>query len=295
MSIEFTCPECAERNTVGPEFAGRRGTCAFCGATVIVPQSSGVAQSVAPPQAAPRKSGTPWIVILAVACGVLVVCGGVLAALLLPAIQAAREAGRRAACMNNIKQINLALVNYQSLYRRFPPASDGTKGQPVSWRIAILPFIERDNLYKQYRQDEPWDSPHNLAIAKQMPREFLCPSDTGAGEGETSYVMITGENTIGGTPDSSGVTPRQITDGTSNTIMIVEVHGLKIPWTEPRDITVDELLQRVRSGGRIGHVATFNVGMADGSVRPLPNRIDAETLRRLAIINDGQPVKINDF
>ena len=76
----------------------------------------------------------------------------------------------------------------------------------------------------------------------------------------------------------------------SNTILVVEVHGLKIPWTEPRDITLDELLARLRSGGRIGHVAGFNVGMADGSVRTLPMQIDAEMLRRLATINDGLPV-----
>ncbi len=260
---------------------------------MIVPQSSGVAQSVAPPpQAAQRKSGTPWIVILAVACGVLVVCGGILTALLLPAVQAARETREKASCMNRVKQINLAFLNYESAYRHFPPASGGMKGQPMSWRVAILPFIEQDFLYKQYRQDEPWNSPNNLAIAKQMPREFLCPSDSEAGAGETSYVMITGENTIGGTPDSSGVSPRQITDGTSNTILIVEVHGLKIPWTEPRDITLDELLQRVRSGARIGHVTGFNVGMADGSVHFLSTTFDAETLRRLAIINDGQPVNI---
>jgi len=298
MAIEFSCPECGERNTVGPEFAGRRGACAFCGAAVIVPQSSGVARSVAPmPSAAPKKSGSPLIVILAVVCGVFLVCGGGLMALLLPAINAAREAGRRAQCSNNLKQISLALIQYEASERRFPPAaSKGTKGGPVvSWRVAILPYLDQGSLYNQYDQSQPWDSPKNRELVKNMPRVFRCPSDAESAEGETSYVMITGQNTIGGTSGSPGTRASQVTDGLSHTILVVEVHGLKIPWTQPHDITLDELTQQLRSGGHIVHAAGFNVGMADGAVHFLPAKIDAETLRRLAIINDGQPVNIYQF
>ena len=89
----------------------------------------------------------------------------------------------------------------------------------MSWRVAILPFMEYNSLYQQYRQNEPWDSPHNVALVKQMPIEFVSPSDGQAGEGETSYVMITGENTIGGMPASSGVRSSEITSGSSKTIL----------------------------------------------------------------------------
>lgn len=295
MAIEFTCPECRERNTVGPEFAGRHGTCAFCGAQVIVPQTSGMATAVAqPPTPVQKSSSTPWIVILAVACVVLLFCGGILAGLLLPAIQAAREAGRRASCLNKLHQIGLALMNYEATYRHLPPASGGAKGHPVSWRVAILPFMEYNSLYQQYRQNEPWDSPHNMALVKQMPKEFLCPSDSQAGEGETSYVMITGKNTIGGTPGSSGVSPSEIRNGASSTILVLEVHGLKIPWTEPRDITLDELVRRLKAGdGRIGHLTGFNVAFADGSVRNINTTIDVELLRGLAEINGQVPAIVD--
>jgi hypothetical protein len=296
MAIEFTCPECSEKNTVGPEFAGRRGTCAFCGAQVIVPQTSGMAQSVAPLQAPVKKSsGTPWIVVLAIVCVVLLMCGGVLAGLLLPAVNAAREAGRRASCMNKTKMLCLAIINYESKYGRLPPAVDTKSGQPVSWRVAILPFLDQEGIYRQYNQNEAWNSPGNMQFVKARPSEFVCPSDSEIADGETSYVMITGPNTTGGTPGSKGVAPMQIRNGASNTLLIVEVHGLKIPWTEPKDITLNELTQRLRSGGRIGHVSGFIVGMADGSVHILPYTIDAETLRRLAIVNNGQPVNINNF
>jgi type II secretory pathway pseudopilin PulG len=264
---------------------------------VVVPQASGDAQLVSQPgEGAPRKSGISWIVILAVAVVVLVLCSGVLMALLLPAVNAAREAGRRAACMNNLKQIGLALQNYASTFSRFPPAA-GTdmNGRPsMSWRVAILPFLEQNAMYRQYDPKQPWNSPQNLGFVKQMPREFRCPGDS-SDDGETSYVMVTGQNTIGGVPGSPGTSFGEITDGPARTLLVVEVHGLKIPWTEPRDITLDELLVQVRSGARIGHVASFNVALADGSVRNLPAKIDPEMLRRLATINDGLTVTIEQF
>jgi hypothetical protein len=108
--------------------------------------------------------------------------------------------------------------------------------------------------------------------------------------------MITGKDTIGGLPGSSGKSFFQLASGSSNTILVLEVHGLKIPWTEPRDITLDELAQRLKaSGGRIGHVTGFNAALADGSVHRIPAGIDPEVLRSLSTINGDKPVNIDDF
>jgi hypothetical protein len=199
--------------------------------------------------------------------------------------------------MNKLRQIGLAMENYHRTYGCFPPAATtDANGQPLmSWRVAILPFLDQDPLYRQYQLSQPWNSPKNLGFVKQMPLEFRCPSDGSPGDGETSYVMITGKNMVGGAPGPRGTSLAQITDGPNRTILVVEVHGLKIRWTEPRDITLEELNARLRSGGRIAHVASFNVGMADGSVRNLPAKIDPETLRRLATINDGLPVQVEQF
>ena len=172
MSIAFTCPQCREQNSVGPEFAGRRGTCAFCGATVIVPQTSGVAELVPEPaEYTTRKSGLPWILILAASCGVLLVGGSMLAFLLMPPFIAGpmragprARLGDRASCMNNLKQIDLALHSYVSTNGQFPPAAttDEKGGPPMSWRVAILPFMEQDALYRQYDPKQPWNSPKNM-------------------------------------------------------------------------------------------------------------------------------------
>ena len=176
MAIEFTCPECAEKNTVGPEFAGRRGTCAFCGAQVIVPQASGMAQAVATMLAAPglprqNRSGHaldyPSSPLSSPSC-----CSAAAywpGSCFLPSMPL-REAGRRASCLNKMHQLGLAMANYQSTYGHYPPAVGGTKGNPVSWRVALLPFMEYDYLYKQYHQDEPWNSPCNNSRHRQAKR-----------------------------------------------------------------------------------------------------------------------------
>jgi hypothetical protein len=96
---------------------------------------------------------------------------------LLPATQSAREAARRAQCTNNIKQIMLAMHNYHSANNSFPRDITDKDGKPLlSWRVAILPYIEQAELYNKFKLDEPWDSPHKKELLKEMPTSFNCPT-----------------------------------------------------------------------------------------------------------------------
>src|SRR5947209_5662222 len=142
----------------------------------------------------------------------------VLIALLLPAVQAAREAARRAQCVNNLKQIGLGLHNYLSANGSFPPAAiTDADGKPLlSWRVAILPFIEEPGFHREFKLDEPWDSPHNMALLSRMPRPYLCPSEP-PGSGTTTYQVIVGPGTL--FPDGKVTTLAEITDGTANTLL----------------------------------------------------------------------------
>src|SRR5208337_936304 len=105
----------------------------------------------------------------------------VLIALLLPAVQSAREAARRAQCVNNIKQIMLAMHNYISANNAFPRDITDKNGKPLlSWRVAILPYVEQGVLFDKFKLDEPWDSPHNQELLKYMPLVYQCPSRASA-------------------------------------------------------------------------------------------------------------------
>ena len=105
----------------------------------------------------------------------------------------------------------------------------------LSWRVAILPYIEPESLYKEFHLDEPWDSEHNKALIEKMPAVFRDPHEP-ENSTNASYFMPTGKGTIGG--KKGGVKSRNITDGAANTIMLVEAKR-DIPWTKPEDIEID--------------------------------------------------------
>jgi prepilin-type processing-associated H-X9-DG protein len=219
----------------------------------------------------------------------------ILFALLLPSVQGAREAARRSQCVNNLKQIGIAIHNYHDVYKCLPAAVlTDEDGEPMrSWRVAILPFIEQAPLYDQYDFSEPWDGPSNRMLQGVPLPAYRCPSDPGAMSAETNYVMIVGEGTLGGTPNET-VRFSDVTDGLSNTILAIEVSASGIHWMEPRDVTVEEAVAYITnptaSGDRHAHPGGVNVLLGDGSVRFLPESIDPQTLRSLMTRDDGQAI-----
>jgi len=106
--------------------------------------------------------------------------GPIAVALLLPAVQAARESARRMQGSNNLKQQLLAMHNFHDTHNGFPAAYSTNKdGKPLlSWRVHILPYIEQQPLYNEFKLDEPWDSEHNKKLIAKMPQVFRSPNST---------------------------------------------------------------------------------------------------------------------
>ena len=102
----------------------------------------------------------------------------ILISLLLPARGTVRESARQSLCSGNCKQITMAINMYLEEHGTYPPAYIADKnGKPMhSWRVLILPYLEQQHLYDQYRLEEPWNSPHNLNIAQNLMPSFLCPN-----------------------------------------------------------------------------------------------------------------------
>jgi prepilin-type processing-associated H-X9-DG protein len=294
VPIHFTCPQCGSSTEVADQYAGQSGPCAKCGRMVTIPFAGGGPVYAAP---VPARSMSGWVVALIVALvalPVLVACGGVLVALLLPAIQAARGAARQAACANNLKMITVALQAYHNEHGSFPPAySVDENGKPMhSWRVLILPHLGEDALYRQFKLDEPWDSPHNQALANRMPAVFRCQADRDAQTGETSYLMIVGPGTVADGPKAHSID--DISDGLSSTIIVTESCGSGVNWLEPRDCDVQNQTFLVNSGTQQGfesdHAGKVNVAFGDGSVRALSDDTDPNELKAMTTIAGGEPV-----
>ena len=211
-------------------------------------------------------------------------------ALLLPAVQQAREAARRSQGKNNLKQLGLAMHNYHDVYKTFPAsASVDKKGKKLlSWRVHVLPFVDAAQLYKQFHLDEPWDSDHNKKLIEQIPPTYVSPNHADLGkQGKTVYVVPTGEKTAFDGNEGRGV--RDFLDGTSNTILAVEAHpDAAVIWTKPDDLVLD--FKNPLKGLKGARVGGFHALFSDGSVRFISENINVDILKALFTRAGGEAI-----
>ena len=178
----------------------------------------------------------------------------------------------------------LAMLNHESTFKQFPArTSRDADGKPlISWRVRILPFVEQNGLYKEFHQDEPWDSDHNIKLLERMPAVYKHPSFVGP-EGHTVYLTPYQKGTVW---TLAKPLMRNITDGTSNTIACFETNDEHaVPWTKPDDINLDQ--DDIFDFFRFG---VSNVGMFDGSVRAIEPSIDPAVLKAMITSAGGEVV-----
>ncbi len=220
---------------------------------------------------------------------------GVLVGLFLPAVQSAREAARRAQCVNNLKQIALASLNYEAANGAFPGNIVDKDGKPLlSWRVAILPYIEEAELYEKFKLDEPWDSPHNKPLLDEIPTIYHCPSDQYPDPTLTNYRGFEGPRAM--FEKGRKVQLQDFLDGTSNTLMVVEAEA-GVPWSKPDDLPFDPEAPPSPSlyGAGSKHPGGFNAAFADGSVRFLKRSINSMLLKALITRDGGEVIAPDSF
>ena len=225
--------------------------------------------------------------VLGIAFAMMVVVGAVLTALLLPAVHQARAAARRVQSNNNLKQIGLALHNYHDTYNTFPPGGIYTeKNEPYqSWMTSILPFHEQGRVYSMIDTNQPWTSPTNQPAFQAVIFTFLNPAveiqhSTVGGMGASHYAANSQLLVKNGMRQI-----REITDGTSNTILAGDVAAGFKAWGDPdnlRDPAAGFGTNSDQFGNPASQRGIVQMLLADGSVCAISTDINPQTLKALA-------------
>lgn len=248
---------------------------------------------------------------------------GVLVALLLPAVQAAREAARRSQCGNNLRQISIGLHNYHTSHKTFPPGCIERRSPPsttekqISWIVLLLPHIEQVALHDSFDMTKPFDAAENAPAASQVLNVVLCPTTaylasdrllkkTDDGLGAADYGGIYGAQWIAPTGNGmmifdQGISIAEVRDGTSNTIIVAEDTGrgtaMDGQWANGENIFDQgkKINDQHHNEMWSDHSSGVNVALADSSVRFLQTSIDSDTLEALCTRAGGEVVDGSKF
>ncbi len=210
-----------------------------------------------------------------------------MAAFAIPAWKTWLAAESRTACKLNLKRIGLGLHSYHDSNGSFPAAYSG---DPVShsWRVAMLPWLDQQALHSKYSFDQTWDQEGNRDLLPLRPAAYVCPEVMG--NTRTSYQAVVGLQTAW--PYDQSASFMDITDGSSNTIILLDVHSPEVEWTNPTDLSYSDAMESLQRGQ--GHHPGPNGGaqvlLADGSVRYISSRIDPKFCKNLLTASSGASV-----
>jgi hypothetical protein len=242
------------------------------------------------------NSQTVVIIILAVVGGIMLLgCVGVMILAWFGYRQGAvggRLAAQRVQSSNNLKQIGLGLHNYHDTYRQFPPG--GIYGEDDtafhSWQTMILPFVEQAPLHDQIDFDRPWDDPVNSGLFTTPIQTYQHPAITALPFDESGFAVSHYAGNSRLFLPNGTTRLRDITDGTSNTIMAGEVSAGFKPWGDPSNLRDPAL--GIGPGAFSGPAARTGTRflLVDGSVKSISSDISPDTMEALATPRGGEQI-----
>jgi len=245
------------------------------------PESNPLSPEGVPTETVQKKSPRRVAIILLIW---LVVCSG-LSTWLILAVQAAREAARCQHCYNNLRQLGLGLLNFDSTNGGLPPAYlCDEKGKPIhSWQSIVKPYLGYYSWRKVYSMKEPWDGLNNRKLRSHPDHGFQCPSIGNQSRLSIDYVSVVGPDTMW--PGRERVKLPSGKEGSRDAILLIEMPDSDYGCLEPRFPTVEEFLEKIKSptgkGIRCIHPKGLAYVTVGGDVRWFPPDTNPETIRQL--------------
>jgi hypothetical protein len=302
MKILFTCPQCQAQVEITEDFIGQSGPCFSCGKVVVVSQRT-VTRSIVDSEGAvwsadeafqKDRRGQFWgsLKLLLVALLLGLAGAGAVALFLwgiLPLMGFDAETARHQRIQEKITRIANALRQYHDDYGRLPPpVVYDDQGKPMhSWRAMVLPYLDDEQLFQDYRFDEPWDSSHNTQLHSRAFEPFQLPgNDLTTSINHTGFMVIVGTDTL--FPNNQLGTPLSAaTDGLGSTVLVVEVDRSGVHWLKPVDLDSAAMSFSINRGFPGSEISDPSgqggwVVMADGKPQFLKNEQSPDEIQRLA-------------
>jgi prepilin-type processing-associated H-X9-DG protein len=160
----------------------------------------------------------------------------------------------------------------------------------LSWLVLLLPYLEEQSLYAEFKLDEPWDSPNNKRLLARMPKVYHCPSWSDQATTDTTYQVLVGPGTM--FEKSEGISMSDVPDGIGSTLLVVESTA-PVSWTQPSDITYTPKTPVNNIGSK--HPGGSNALFTDGSVKFIKSTLNPATLEALATRNGGEAINESAF
>jgi len=225
-------------------YAGQTGPCAVCAKTITIPArtetetSDGHAHTTTK-RVPEENSGVGLGTLIGILGGSVALFSVIFLTVVLifrvaiPAANQMRTDSLNRASLDKIERITQALNAYHDLHGSYPPAyfTDDTGKPNHSWRVMILPQLDRNDLYKQYDFSQPWNSPVNINVTTRMPDVYRSEIDNSPNSTSTNFAAVVGKQTM--FPHEKSTSRSQVFDNPNSVLMIVEVHGLGFDWTDP--------------------------------------------------------------
>ena len=300
MSYLFTCPNCQTKTLVDDQYSGHVGRCVTCDQPIQLPNFSTSNQPSGPTTLTTSESLSPLFrrFLASIIC-ILLLSGlaGIAYRYGQPTLLKLASGRERAAAINNLERIASALNAYAADHGAYPlPIIRDATGRPMhSWRVAILPYLNENQVANAYDYNKPWDSSENMMIASSIPSVYISQSQNRMSGYGCEYHLVIGDRTL--FPKTGPLNPKFVTDEITKTALVVEATSRQNSasiWTQPVELDIQAMTGAIGAnpGVEIGSVTAGGAAIAtvDGTGHFLDESMAPEIVLAILTASGNEPL-----